>query len=221
VVARRPGSAILVAILALVLGLAAGAPAGRPAPSIVYRLRPDPRLCPSPLCGGYFASEVNRTRTTCADGTARPACHALEIDTSRVLLPAQWAQLQRRLTFDQVLVAGTLTTVPAQNGLPAEDRLVASTVWRSTTTAPSAKPIWLVVDTGVRCVANPCFSLRATLVNSSRTAKLSALRGWNRAIPRRGLLAAGTIVGVPNAGPVGTGRELAASRVWLPVIPAG
>jgi hypothetical protein len=178
-------------------------------------------MCPAPICGGWFASEVNRTLTTCADGVARPVCHVLAVDTSAVVPPAQWEQLQRQLATDQVLVGGTLTTSQPTDGLPSEDELVATAFWRSPTTHATAKPIWLVVDIGVRCFTNPCFSLRATLANGTATAKLSSLRGWRTAIPTRGLLAAGTIVRVPHAGPAGAGRELVAARVWRPMIPAG
>jgi len=223
VIVPRSGSAAFLTILAAALiVLVTVPPAAHPASSArVYRLRPDPRMCPAPLCGGYFASEVNRAQTTCAGGISSPVCHVLTVDTAAVLSTAQWAQLQRQLSTDQVLVAGTLTTTEPSNGLPAEDSLIASAVWRSTSARPSAKAVWLVADTGVRCVTNPCFSLRATLVNGTPTARLSSLRGSRAAIPGRGLLAAGTIVRVPHAGPAGAGRELVASRVWVPVIPAG
>jgi hypothetical protein len=216
-------SAAFVALLAgALIAPAAVPPSAHPtSAAAVYRLRPDPRMCPAPLCGGYFASEVNRVQTTCTDGVARAVCHVLTVDTAAVLPPAQWAQLQRQLPTDQVLVAGTLATAEAGNGLSAEDSLIASAVWRSTSARPTTKPVWLVTDTGVRCITNPCFSLRATLVNGTLTARLSSLRGWRGAIPGRGLLAAGTIIRVPHAGPAGAGRELVTSRVWLPVVPAG
>ena len=223
VIVPRSGSAAFVAFLAgALVALVTVPPVAHPAPTLrVYRLRPDPRMCPAPLCGGYFASEVNRVQTACADGVFRPVCHVLTVDTAAVLPPAQWARLQRQLPTDQVVVAGMLATTGPDNGLPAEDSLIASTVWRSTSAHSTTKPVWLVADTGVRCITNPCFSLRATLVNGTPTARLSSLRGWRAPIPGRGLLAAGTIVRVPHAGPAGTGRELVASRVWLPMIPAG
>ena len=41
---------------------------------IVTRL--DPRMCPAPICGGYFVKEVNKPKTKCADGTWQRDCHA-------------------------------------------------------------------------------------------------------------------------------------------------
>ena len=38
-----------------------------------YIVRADPRLCPSPLCGGYWVALANGARTRCADGVARGA----------------------------------------------------------------------------------------------------------------------------------------------------
>src|ERR1700693_2660427 len=47
---------------------------------IVTRL--GPRLCPSPLCGGYFVKAVTKPKTQCADGTWQRHCHAAELDAS-------------------------------------------------------------------------------------------------------------------------------------------
>src|SRR4051812_48751290 len=40
-----------------------------------YTVTPDPRLCPSPLCGGYHVKRVNRQNTVCANGTRTPSCY--------------------------------------------------------------------------------------------------------------------------------------------------
>ena len=54
--------------LAGALGAAAAtAGAGR-----AVRRRPDPRMCPSPRCGGYWVALANRARTRCSDGVLRP-----------------------------------------------------------------------------------------------------------------------------------------------------
>ena len=217
-----PQHLVLVALTALTCGASLAFGVSRTASATtthVYRLRPDPRMCPSPLCGGYFASELNRTLTTCVDGAARPACHVLEVDVSAVLSPQRWSRLQRLLPSDQVLVAGTLTRTEPSGGELVRDRLVAGTVWRATTVRATDEPIWLVADAGIRCITYPCFWLRASLVNGTRTVTLSSLRASVRTIPKGGVLAAGTIVRVPHAGPAGTGRELVALRVWLPVPP--
>ena len=41
----------------------------------IYVVRPDPRLCPSPLCGGYWVALANHARTRCHDGLLRPRCY--------------------------------------------------------------------------------------------------------------------------------------------------
>src|SRR5262245_50979707 len=48
-----------------------------------FTIAPDPRLCPSPLCGGYWVSRVNHASTACADGTLAPTCYVSELDLSR------------------------------------------------------------------------------------------------------------------------------------------
>ena len=66
----------MVIALAAVLGmiaLSAGAASAKP--SAHYVVRVDPRLCPSPLCGGYWVSLANRHRTRCHDGVRRARCY--------------------------------------------------------------------------------------------------------------------------------------------------
>jgi len=68
-----------------VLGLA-GPASSDPAAvgSSFYVVRGDPRLCPSPLCGGYWVALANRARTRCSDGALRPRCYvAKSVDEAR------------------------------------------------------------------------------------------------------------------------------------------
>src|SRR5438093_4560982 len=64
------------------VGSAAAGTPGDPSGSAVYQVRPDPRLCPSPLCGGAFASLVNLAHTPCIDGSEREACYVADLDFS-------------------------------------------------------------------------------------------------------------------------------------------
>lgn len=48
--------------------------------STYYVAEPDTRRCPSPLCGGYWVSRVNRSTTYCADGTRADSCYVATLD---------------------------------------------------------------------------------------------------------------------------------------------
>src|SRR5262245_61295237 len=47
-----------------------------------YSLRADTRRCASPFCGGDFLARLNRTSTTCHDGSTAEACYTPELDFS-------------------------------------------------------------------------------------------------------------------------------------------
>ena len=70
---------ILGATLALVagaIGLGALSADGADAkPTQEYVVRADLRLCPSPLCGGYWIALANKDRTKCPDRKYRPRCY--------------------------------------------------------------------------------------------------------------------------------------------------
>lgn len=77
-----------------------------PAPQ-VFSLRPDPRMCPSPMCGGWWISRVNHAQMRCADGTTAQACYVAEVDWSGLGLSAQdEAHLQSEAAAERVLVRG-------------------------------------------------------------------------------------------------------------------
>ncbi|MEP7224495.1 MAG: DUF6748 domain-containing protein, partial [Actinomycetota bacterium] len=64
------------ALAAAMLGVAA-LPAGNAEakPAQEYVVYTDPRLCPSPLCGGYWVALANHSRTRCPDRRYRPRCY--------------------------------------------------------------------------------------------------------------------------------------------------
>src|SRR5574337_734096 len=209
---------------------ATGSPGHVPAPSGSPRVhglpsssfflaRGDPRLCPSPMCGGLFVHLVNRSRTTCGDGGRRPACYVARADLSRLgLSDATRIRLESVVAAGRALVRGTVVRgrVP---GFPELDTLVASEVWPASSAPRAPTGVFRrVSDNHVRCVVAPCFSTDATALNRGGTVTLSGvgLAGVGAtaaeraralaAVARGRLTVAGRIVAVPKAGPAGTGR---------------
>ena len=67
----------LIVALVLVSAVVAASTAARQPPTgtAIYVVRADMRLCPSPLCGGYWVAIANGARTRCADGLRYPRCY--------------------------------------------------------------------------------------------------------------------------------------------------
>src|SRR5262249_12293016 len=180
----------------------------------------------SPMCGGFFARGVNLTLTPCFTGPARDACYAATVDLT-ALPPAARTRAQTALSSDRTLVEGAFARYSGSASPPLA-KLVATRMWLSGPPGRVDGTVYRVVDTGIRCIRAPCFSLRATVVNGTRSLTLSNLdlagAGATPATIARahGLLAHG---GVLVTGPVRTlagaqvarnGRTLAAARLWLP-----
>src|SRR5262245_19262930 len=79
----------------------------------VYRLRPDPRMCPSPACGGFWAARVNSSATTCVAGESRAACYVAAVGLQRFAADRQ-ARVRLALPQGRALITGAI--VPYLNG---------------------------------------------------------------------------------------------------------
>jgi hypothetical protein len=186
----KTGWIVMSAVVSAALVLATvGTSAPTPAAGTIFRVRPDLRMCPSPLCGGFWVRRANRATTTCVDGTARAWCYVTGIDHVR----------SRGGSF---LVRGQIVR-SSTAGLPG--RLSATGEWAPATATPWGGAVYLVTDAGIRCVRAPCFSLRAAVVNTTLNSAVSGLDlaavGAMPALVRKaeatltagGLLIAGTI----------------------------
>jgi hypothetical protein len=209
-------SLVVTATLAVAtIAVAAGAPASA-APNIprsIYVVQRDMRMCPSPLCGGYWVALANHGRTRCADGTLRARCYVAFVrdrSTGRTVSLAEGG-----------LAAAVLTPQPTDwNTLGV---LLVDATWAPVGRASAIGRFFRLRDTGTRCIRRPCFSIRADLLNSSkRPVRVSALRlGPAQTGPPRGraeralasadgLLVSGSIVNTSSGD-----RVFAATQVYL------
>lgn len=212
----------LVALLLLSASLAPTVVTGQPevaAVDEIFQVAPDPRLCPSPMCGGAWVSEVNRRLTVCADGQEREVCYVAAV-VGRGQPPGVAPMLARGhvepWTYEWFGNLGALVT---------------SARWPAATGAPPSGAFYHVRDNGIRCFTHPCFSYDAALLNlGDRTtvsdvdlSKVGAtpeqLVMAQQALAGRGLLLAGNIEPQPNAGPAGEGRLLVATQFYLSPVP--
>jgi len=202
----------LVAIVLVLCGIvAANALARQPsAGTAMYVVRHDPRLCPSPLCGGYWVAIANGARTRCADGLRRPRCYvadAIRAGGSPVGDIAEGA-----------LVRGALDV-----GRDDLGELVVSAVYAPAGDALPSGGFYRVTDTGIRCVRAPCFSYRVTQVNGVTRTMVSSLdleaaqatpkevaRAQAAVETKNGLYARGRFAPTPDGG-----RVFRALRLYL------
>lgn len=197
---------------------AAGPAAPRPllAARSIYVVQPDPRLCPSPLCGGYWVSRANQARTRCHDGLLRSRCYVAVVASEATgeplgtgLPPTALARASiGSRPFDGVGDLGVLFVTEAWG--PGGPRKATGDFFR-------------LVDTGVRCIRAPCFSLRVSRLNRPYRITVSdvdlrpallrakALEQAEAALATpEGLLAAGAISPTASGG-----RVFRASQVFL------
>ena len=206
-----------IAMLVTTAVLLAGAPSGASEPTAgltsYYLARADPRLCPSPMCGGMWVNRLNTRATVCGDGAEQGACYAASADLSSVRVAEKGrARLQRLITEGRAIARGRL--VPGLvEGFPELDTFVVSEVWTASSSLGRARGIFRRLrDSGIRCVTTPCFSIRAAVLNTARFENVSSVdlspTGAPRGERRRalddvagpGLLAAGRVVRRPNGG---------------------
>jgi hypothetical protein len=218
---------LLVAAMSLTVALALASATARSSlvwdQANVYRLRGDPRMCPSPMCGGFWASRVNRRSTSCYDGGVRPACYVASVDLSPLPSSAR-ARAGAALGSSRALVRGTLAQYSATE-FPQLARLIATSAWLAAGSGAGTGVLYRVVDTGIRCVRAPCFSFRATLLNDSASVTLSGLDFSKLETPPSALDRAGALLsrgGALISGPIrpgppaGLGRVLVVTQLWLP-----
>ena len=222
---RRPLVAAVCLAAALLPASALAGSTESYAPATVYSLRGDPRMCPSPMCGGFWASRVNWKLTPCFRGPELPACYVASVDLS-TLAPVSRARAQTALSSGRALVEGGFERYSSAYTQLA--RLAAARVWISATAGRPEGTVYRVVDTGIRCIRAPCFSLRATVVNGTRSVMLSGIDFAASGAPaatiarahallaHEGVIVSGTIRMLAGAGAAGPGRTLAATRLWLP-----
>ena len=126
--------------------------------SAQYVVRPDPRLCPSPRCGGYWVALANSERTRCVDGALRPRCYVARAE-------GEHGQALPSAIPDGALVRGTLEPWTL-DGFGQLAVLVAAEV-RAPVGQKTTAPIFRVHDTGIRCVRAPCYFLRVRRLGSA------------------------------------------------------
>jgi hypothetical protein len=216
-------SCVLLGSVAVTLVLpSASSSAPAPPPPVlarsIYVVRPDPRLCPSPLCGGYWVSRANHSRARCHDGLFRPRCY----------VATALSELTRQPLTTDLPADSLVRAVLGSSTFPGFGELGAITVteiWKPLGHTQLTGDFFRIRDIGVRCIRAPCFSLRAWRLNRPFRITVSGLdlspaklaseelaQAEAALATLDGLVAAGRIVPTADGG-----RVFRASRVYFRV----
>jgi hypothetical protein len=191
--------------------------------SAYYVARADPRLCPSPMCGGIWVDRVNASSTVCGNGARQGECYAASADLTRLPVDEKGrVQLQAVITEGRAVARGTLVRGLVE-GSPQLDTFVVSEVWTASSGMGRALGVFhRLRDNGIRCVTTPCFSIRASVLNTPRFENVSRVvlspTGAPLAERRRaleqlsgpGLIGAGRVVRARSGG-----RNFVATQFYL------
>jgi hypothetical protein len=214
-VISRSAIVLVSAIVIVLSGAQSGTSARSSAESSLYVVQGDPRLCPSPLCGGYWVALANHARTVCHDGVRRPRCYVASLVGPRQQPPPS------------AVPSGALARGEIQSqefaGFGELGVLVVADVFAPAGKAIQTGRVFRLVDTGIRCVRAPCFSFRASQVNQSSRTTLSGVdlraagataaevsRAEAALATKGGLLARGGVVPTADGG-----RSFRATRLYL------
>ena len=197
-----------------------------------YFVKPDIRRCASPYCGGVFYRLANAETTRCHDGKKAEQCYAASTDMSRLGLgEVGMAKVNEALNagaFDQgsqLLVRAVVGTKDWGSGLGTFANLRPSEAWIAQGPNEAAGPLAKIEDSGVRCIAAPCPSLRERKLNSAIKADIADL-GWDKSgatdeqigvaldkMHTDGLIVSGYRYTV--SGPAGEAKARSVTQFWL------
>jgi hypothetical protein len=191
-----------------------------------FTIAPDPRLCPSPLCGGFWVTRVNRSATVCADGTLASSCYVAELDLSWSGLSDEQEAVVRGAAGHLVMQGSIRTTTIASLGNLGVFR--GRNAWIGHADVTPTGTFYRVRDTAIECIAYPCENVQLSPLNRRGPTRLiagidlggvsaDAEDGYAELGTPQGLIAAGELV--PVSGPGGNSFELRSSEYYVRVVP--
>src|SRR6188508_501773 len=137
---------LVVIVLALAGVVASGSAARTPVSgTAMFTVQNDMRLCPSPLCGGYWVALANGVRTRCGDGERQARCYVSRA-VDRTGRP-----LAGGLTGGSLL-RGALERGGQRVGTRRLDQLVAWAAYAPAGTATVGGGYYRVFDTRIVCI---------------------------------------------------------------------
>ena len=136
-----------------------------------YSVRRDFRKCASPMCGGYFVTNLNFSSTRCADGSYADECYVAGADFSGLgLSDDEQGAVDTAIGESRALVRGSLANVKQSNG-KKYGKLTATEAWTAPNSNPAEGYFNRVTSTQIYCITTPCVNpTTAKYLNSKQAA---------------------------------------------------
>jgi hypothetical protein len=139
-----------------------------------YVATPDLRLCASPMCGGWWVSEVNHATTVCMDGTSAASCYVAGVDFGPAGLTAGGqTAADDALNNGTVLMKAHFVAYPDPNYTLAD--LAVTQAWAGGTGHAASGGYARERENGLACLTYPCEHLDEGILNRMRTGVISDL----------------------------------------------
>jgi hypothetical protein len=144
-----------------------------------FSIRGDTRKCAFPLCGGMHLSRLNRSTTTCHDGTTADSCYTPVLDWSEAnLSEAQQQKLTAAAAkgaFGSVhaIVRGRFAKKNTTTPSPSLGRFIVTEAWVAASETPADGVFVKARDLGIVCITAPCSAVEEKALNTSRSAMIS------------------------------------------------
>lgn len=175
----KPLAAIVIATLTVACGgpdsdlnttddavLAAGGSFDASADGTYFNIERDTRLCPAPVCGGYWVDSLNQKKVECADGSVSARCYVAEIAFSRLgFSSSQINAIEQDISEDGVVLQGNLTRrYDRQHG--AVGVLQPNAAWRAAASIAPQGEFLRIEHRGCKDYSQPCNEVRAHSANN-------------------------------------------------------
>jgi hypothetical protein len=126
---------------------------------------------------GYMVARLNRSTTTCADGTTKPNCFAPTLDWSET--PMSVTTQQKLLDAaayinESAIVRGRFATKAGVS------RFVVAEAWVAESSTAPGGVFAKVTNSGITCITTPCPTMKEHSLNNSFTANIAAI-DWSYA----------------------------------------
>jgi hypothetical protein len=146
-----------------------------------FGIAADLRKCPSPTCGGWFLTQLNRPFTRCHDGTISASCYTPVLDWTNAGLSDAQAAAMLDACNQAGLSTGVYAIVRGQfartntTPQPSLGRFVIREAWVAEGEVTSAGTFVRVEDNGLRCFVAPCPNLTETTLNMGRIVDIAGV----------------------------------------------
>ncbi len=127
---------------------------------------------------GFSLARLNRTTTTCSDGSTQSACWVPLLDWSEASLTAATQQKLIDAAGTGAASGGVFGIVRgrfAKAGATALARFVVTEAWVAEGAGIADGVFARVIDNGIQCITAPCSNMTEKGLNGSNTASIAAL----------------------------------------------